>query len=252
MSFLHRVSGLTLRDRVRTTAPLCSGIWAGCIPDMFLLSYFGHIQMWGDPGDDQVHTGGITYPMWSGNASESPRKSCGTWLRRRTLEWLCLACHHHDQDSGQKMHKWSAGWKVTAATQENHLHPSNHHRHCILLHCTLTSSHSCHGGNYVELVLLRYVDTEFKGNDKMLPCLGRYQTANTLLRYYGFVAMGTDANDEKEGTPCVFLKHSTNTVSIHAYLVYGRSKYRGEHTHHTVCTAVACVVFCSLFSHINM
>lgn len=35
---------------------------------------------------------------------------------------------------------------------------------------------------------------------------GRYHTANTLLCYFRFVAMGTDANDKKEGTPCIFVK----------------------------------------------
>lgn len=44
--------------------------------------------------------------------------------------------------------------------------------------------------------------------------MGRYQTDNTLLCYYGFVAMGTDANDKKKGTPCIFFK------ALHKYSIY--------------------------------
>ncbi len=46
------------------------------------------------------------------------------------------------------------GEKLTPATQEKHLHPLRRHRQCILLHCSLTSSHSCQDRSYVELVVL--------------------------------------------------------------------------------------------------
>lgn len=64
----------------------------------------------------------------------------------------------------------------------------------------------------MELVFLLYVDAEFKGNDKMVSCLGRYQTANPC--YYGFVAMGTDANGKEEGTSCIFIQ------TLHKYFIY--------------------------------
>ncbi len=55
------------------------------------------------------------------------------------------------------------GEKLTPATQEKHLHPLRRHRQCILLHCSLTSSHSCHDSSYVELVVLLYCRHRVKG-----------------------------------------------------------------------------------------
>lgn len=93
MSFLCRVSGLSLRDRVRglegawsrDTAPSCrkgaswgcSGIWSEWLLGGFLWSCCGHIQLAGDPRTDSELAGGNIQPIWPGNASGSPRWTCG-------------------------------------------------------------------------------------------------------------------------------------------------------------------------------
>ena len=51
---------------------LGSGIWSGCLLVTSLWRFFRHIQLGGGPGADPEHAGGISYPVWAGNA---PRRS---------------------------------------------------------------------------------------------------------------------------------------------------------------------------------
>lgn len=56
-----------------------------------------------------------------------------------------------------------------------------------------------------------HLDAVKRSNDEIVPCLGK--VSNTFLCYFGFVAMGTDASDKKEGTTCIFIK------ALHKYFL---------------------------------
>ena len=60
----------------------------GCLPDISLWEYCLNSQLGGDPWAKPEHTGGITYPIWPGKSSGSPRRSWRTWLGRKTLPRL--------------------------------------------------------------------------------------------------------------------------------------------------------------------
>ena len=93
MSFLRRVAGLSLRDKVRSSdirrelgvEPLLLRIersqlrWFGHLirmpPALLPLEVFGHVRLGGDPEADPEPAGGIIYLIWPGNASGSPRRS---------------------------------------------------------------------------------------------------------------------------------------------------------------------------------
>ena len=92
MSFLRRVAGLSLRDRVRSSVireelgvdPLLLHIersqmkWLGqlgCLPDASLVRCSGQVPLVGDPGEDPGHAGETMSLGWPGNASGSLRKS---------------------------------------------------------------------------------------------------------------------------------------------------------------------------------
>lgn len=53
-----------------------------------LWTYSLNSQLEEDPWANPEHTGGITYPIWPGKASGSPKRSQSTWLGRRTLPCL--------------------------------------------------------------------------------------------------------------------------------------------------------------------
>lgn len=80
---LCRIAGLTLRHKVRNSA--------------------GSLELDGFPfASKEVEVeecaGGITYPIWLGNASEPLRKSSKMWLVRRTSELPCSAYCHCGRD----------------------------------------------------------------------------------------------------------------------------------------------------------
>ncbi len=127
MSFLCRVAGHSLRDRVRSSVTLeelrveslLLGIersqlrWLGhlfrmppgCLPgEVFRASPTGK-RPWEDPG----HAGGIMYPDWPVIASVSPRRSKRKCLGRGKSGRLCLDCCPRDLASD----KWKMmnGWK---------------------------------------------------------------------------------------------------------------------------------------------
>ena len=128
MSFLCRLSGLTLRDRARScrhpegarsraAAPsrpeepvgVGSGIWSGCLQGAFLWRFSWHVQLVGDPGVDPEHAGEIIYLIWLMNASGSPRGSCKMLQGERDV-WttlLNLLPPRPCQDKRQKMDGWN-------------------------------------------------------------------------------------------------------------------------------------------------
>ena len=92
MSFLRRVAGLSLRDRVRSSVirerlrvePLLLHIersqlrwfiWLGCPPDASLERCFGHVQLGEDHGEDPGPAGEIISLGWPGNASGFSQRS---------------------------------------------------------------------------------------------------------------------------------------------------------------------------------
>lgn len=134
-------------------------------------------------------------------------------------------------------------WRIVSTKTTNpplrkktHLHPSNHHTLGILLHRSFTRSHGCHDSNYVELVLLLYVDAEFKGNNKMVSVPGKISNSQLAPLPLWVCCHGNRCKWQKgKGHLAFSLKHSTNTVSYSIgekkknNLVYGRSEYR-EHS----------------------
>ena len=96
MSFLRRVAGLSLRDRVRSSVireeirvePLLLHIersqlrWLGhlvrSLLDASLVRCSGHVPPGGGPGEDPGHAGGTMSLGWPGNALGSPWK---TWRK---------------------------------------------------------------------------------------------------------------------------------------------------------------------------
>ena len=104
MSFLRRVAGLSLRDRVRSSVireelgvdPLLhiersQMRWLGhlvrmppgCLPDASLVSCSGHVPLVGDPREDPGHAEEAMSLGWPRNASGSPRKSWTKWLDKQ-------------------------------------------------------------------------------------------------------------------------------------------------------------------------
>ncbi|KAK0155354.1 DNA-directed RNA polymerase II subunit RPB1 [Merluccius polli] len=91
MSFLRRVAGLSLRDRVRSSVireelgvdPLLLRVersqmrWLGHLVRMPPGRLPGHVPLVGDPGEDPGHAGETMSLGWPGNASGSPKKSWG-------------------------------------------------------------------------------------------------------------------------------------------------------------------------------
>jgi len=72
------------------------------------LPFSGHIQLGGDPRADPAPAGGITYLVWPGNASGSPRRNWSVWLGRRKPGGPCLASCHCDPapDKRTRMDGW--------------------------------------------------------------------------------------------------------------------------------------------------
>ena len=111
MSFLRRVAGLSLRDRVRSSVireelgvdPLLLRVersqmrWLGHLVRMPP----GHLPGEEDPG----HAGETMSLGWLGNASGSPRKSWTKWLGKGKSGLPCLGCCPRDPtpDKQQKM-----------------------------------------------------------------------------------------------------------------------------------------------------
>ncbi len=87
-------------------------IWSGCLLGAFLWRFSGHVQLVGEPEADPEHAGGITYLIWPGNASGSPRRSWKTLLGRGTSGTLCLACCHRDPapDKRNRVDGWMDGY----------------------------------------------------------------------------------------------------------------------------------------------
>lgn len=112
-------------------------------------------------------------------------------------------------------------WRIVSTKTTNpplrkktHLHPSNHHTLGILLHRSFTRSHGCHDSNYVELVLLLYVDAEFKGNNKMVSVPGKISNSQLAPLPLWVCCHGNRCKWQKgKGHLAFSLKHSTNTVS---------------------------------------
>ncbi len=112
MSFLCRVAGRSLRDRVRSSVtreelrvePLLLHIERG------QLRWLGHLFRMppGGPGEDLGHAGETMSPGWPGNASVSPWKSWRKCLGRGKSEHLCLDCCPRDPapDKRKKMDGW--------------------------------------------------------------------------------------------------------------------------------------------------
>ena len=91
MSFLRRQAGLILKDAQTSggsseksrcsftskgTSWGGSGIRSGCLQGgAYLWRFSRHYQLGGDPGADPQLMGEITYLVWPGNASGSPRRS---------------------------------------------------------------------------------------------------------------------------------------------------------------------------------
>lgn len=103
-SFLHRVSGLTLKDRVSNSdiwkelegvePPLphvkrSQWRWFGYLIRMSL----GHIPLEGMSklGGDKEHADGNTYPIRPGDALGSPRTSWRMWLKKSRWEWSMIS-----------------------------------------------------------------------------------------------------------------------------------------------------------------
>nr|XP_054588625.1 uncharacterized protein LOC129153273 isoform X2 [Nothobranchius furzeri] len=100
MSFLRRVAGLSLRDRVRSSdirkglgvEPLLLWIdrsqlrWLGHLvrmpPGRLPGRCFGHVLPAGGPRVDPGHVGEVTSPIWSGNALGSCRRIWWRWPGR--------------------------------------------------------------------------------------------------------------------------------------------------------------------------
>jgi len=71
------------------------------------VDYFSRrIQLGEDPRTRPELAGGITYPIWPGNASVSPRRNWEMLLERGTSGIPCLArCHHNPTpDKRKKMY----------------------------------------------------------------------------------------------------------------------------------------------------
>ena len=106
MSFLCRVAGLSLRDRVRSSdirrelgvEPLLLRVERG------QLRWFGHLI--------RMPPGRLPLEVWG--ASGSPRKSWKSLLGRGTSGIPCLACCPHDpaSDNRKKMDGWMDGCLV--------------------------------------------------------------------------------------------------------------------------------------------
>lgn len=79
-----------------------------------------HIQLGGDYEADPEFAGGITYPIWSRNASGSPRKSKRPG--RSTYGLLCLPSRKSMLDP-----RWpvESGWTDYGASRQIHLHEVN-------------------------------------------------------------------------------------------------------------------------------
>ncbi len=118
MSFLRRVAGRSLRDRVRSSVtreelrvePLLLHIERG------QLRWLGHLFRMPPgrlPGKVfRVRPTGTMSPGWPGNASVSPRKSWRKCLGRGKSGHLCLDCCPRDPapDKRKKMDGWMDGW----------------------------------------------------------------------------------------------------------------------------------------------
>ncbi len=137
MSFLHRVSGLCFRDKVRSSdtwrelgvEPLLLRVkrsqlrWfrqvIRILLEAFLWRFSGHVQLVGDPRLDPKHAGGITYLIRAGTASGSPQRSCKILQGRVTSGTACLACCPRDPaPDKQKMD----GWMLTSIKKSWNLH----------------------------------------------------------------------------------------------------------------------------------
>ena len=129
MSFLRRVAGVSLRDRVRSAVtreglgvePLLlrlersslggSGIWLGCLSSVSLGRSSMHVPLGGDPGADQGPDGGITSTLWPWTVSGSSRKR---WLmllgsgKPGALWWRCCP-RDPTTDKRMKMDGWMDG-----------------------------------------------------------------------------------------------------------------------------------------------
>ena len=131
MSFLRRVAGRSLRDRVRSSVtreelrvkPLLFHIERG------QLKWLGHLfrmppgRLPGKvfrarptgrrpPGRPRTDYGDTMSPGWPGNASVSPRRSWRKCLGRGKSGHLCLDCCPRDPapDKRKKMDGWMDGW----------------------------------------------------------------------------------------------------------------------------------------------
>ncbi|TWW81034.1 R2DM Retrovirus-related Pol polyprotein from type II retrotransposable element [Takifugu flavidus] len=134
MSFLRRVAGLSLRDRVRSSAIREElGVellllrversqmgWLGHLvrmpPDASLVRCSGHVPPVGDPRGDPGHVGETMSLDWPGNAWGSLRMSWRRWLGRGKSGLLSLGCYPRDPTriSGRE---WMDGWIFTAAPE---------------------------------------------------------------------------------------------------------------------------------------
>lgn len=119
MRFLCRMAGLTLRDRVRSSA-----IWEGLGVELLLLRsersqlrWFWHLirlppgrhpleLCWAHPTGrgpeaDPGHTGEIISPNWPGNIGESPRRGWNLLQRKRRSGPPYSLCRHHNPHQGK-------------------------------------------------------------------------------------------------------------------------------------------------------
>ena len=106
MCFLRRVSGISLRDRVRSSV-ICEGLGVEplllCV-ERSQLRWFGHLvripphdQLGGDHGEDPGLGGEIISLLWPGNASGSPSQSWLMWPGKEKFGVPWWSCCPPDQ-----------------------------------------------------------------------------------------------------------------------------------------------------------
>uniref|UniRef100_A0A8C9WAJ3 Reverse transcriptase domain-containing protein n=1 Tax=Scleropages formosus TaxID=113540 RepID=A0A8C9WAJ3_SCLFO len=115
MSFLRRVAGRTLRDRVRSSVtreelgvePL---LLRRCLLDASLGRCSGLVPLGGGLGADPGHVGKTTSPGWPGNALGFPQRNWRRCAGRGKSGVLCSDCCPRDPAPDKSGGRWMDGW----------------------------------------------------------------------------------------------------------------------------------------------